>query len=366
MADRGQLFCDDSLSYRNTLVIRFIMMVCIVAYHGGQYFHFQFPDCGHLCVAVFFFMSGYGLEISRSSKPGYMRSFLQKRVLGTMIQYWIILMIIALVVMLMQFDLDLLYSNVSNAFLRNPWWFITELVVFYVIYYLAQLVHSKPWRYASILFFDCVFMLMMTDYFGMDVYLKSGLCFIFGLLWYEGRSHVTQVMHAAFPAVAVLCIAVLAYPIRSPNDVIDMFLCGAVGIAGVVLIVLLCTLNLRKAFPIHIAVMVLGAVMVVFQMGAGLRSEGAVMIFLAGVCGVLCQIGSFQKALAFLGAASLEMYLMQFMFFQVPDLDSMMTDLYATILVLLLMIAVSLPTHELCKKTMKVYEERLEKLEGWS
>ena len=245
------LIKEDVITHQNTLVLRFIMLAAILVFHAGQYFHFSFPDCGHLCVAIFFFMSGYGLELSRSNKDHYMRDFMQKRVLGLMIQYWLILMVIALVVLLMQFDIDLLYSNISNAFLRNPWWYITEIVVFYVIYYLSTMIGSKVLRYLWVMLADSIMMLMMTDYFGMDVYLKSGMCFIFGMLWYEYRFKVQSAIRKWYPLILILAIAFMVPALRSQNDLVDMLLCGVTGISMTVVFVCMCSLDARRAFFIQ-------------------------------------------------------------------------------------------------------------------
>ena len=354
------LIKEDVISYQNTLIMRFIMLAAILVFHAGQYFHFHFPDCGHLCVAIFFFMSGYGLELSRNSKAHYMRDFLQKRVLGLMIQYWIILMVIALVVLIMQFDLNLLYSNISNAFLRNPWWYISEIVVFYVIYYLSMMIGSKILRYAWIIIADSIMMLMMTDYFGMDVYLKSGLCFIFGILWYEYRVRFQNAICRWYPAILVIAIALMVPALRSQNDLIDMLLCGITGISMTVVFICMCSLDARRAFIVHTFVLILGLILTFKMMEAGYRSEGAFMLFLAGVSGLLIQWESVKPLFAFLGAASLEMYLMQFMFFQVPDLDATLPDWAATIVAFSLMLLVSLPTHELCKRVMKGYDRKID------
>ena len=88
-------FRRDYLDYRNTLTTRFLMIASIFIFHAGLFFGFPVPNNGHTCVAVFFFLSGYGLEYSLSNKPGYMRTFLQKRALGLLIQYWLIMMFCA-------------------------------------------------------------------------------------------------------------------------------------------------------------------------------------------------------------------------------------------------------------------------------
>lgn len=78
---------DSTMSYQDTLILRAILFFGIFFFHAGWAFGFGFPDIGHLCVAGFFFMSGFGLEYSRRNKANYLKTFLQKRVMGLMIQY---------------------------------------------------------------------------------------------------------------------------------------------------------------------------------------------------------------------------------------------------------------------------------------
>ena len=37
----------DPLDYKNTLVLRLMMLVGIYIFHAGTFFHFMTPDCGH-------------------------------------------------------------------------------------------------------------------------------------------------------------------------------------------------------------------------------------------------------------------------------------------------------------------------------
>ena len=362
-----RVFRDDALSYRSTLIVRFVMIATILVYHAGQYFQFSFPDCGHLCVAFFFFMSGYGLELSSDTKSGYMRDFLQRRVLGLMMQYWLILMVIAVVVMVMQFDWNLLHSNVSNAFLRNPWWYITELLVLYVIYYIGMMMSTRLRRLAWVVIADCIMMLMMTEYFGMDVYLKSGLCFIAGMIWYMYRGPLSAGIRRWYPAVLVVAVVLTIPSVRYQEfDPLDMVLCGITCLSMVVVYICLASIDVRRTFPVHLTVAFLGLFMTWYTMENGMRSEGSLLLFVMAVSSVLVQCGRVVEPLVFLGAASLEMYLMQFMFFQVPDLDAALPDWQATLLAFCLMLAVSLPTHQLVKRVMARYQQGVARLESLS
>ena len=55
---------EDALAPENTMVLRFILILAIFIFHAGIHMGFVTPDLGHVCVSVFFFLSGYGLEYS--------------------------------------------------------------------------------------------------------------------------------------------------------------------------------------------------------------------------------------------------------------------------------------------------------------
>lgn len=82
---------EDASAPDNTKALRLVLIVAIFIFHAGIHMGFLTPDLGHVCVSVFFFLTGYGLEYSLANKPDYARSFLHRRVLGLMIQYWIIM-----------------------------------------------------------------------------------------------------------------------------------------------------------------------------------------------------------------------------------------------------------------------------------
>lgn len=83
-------FRDDYLNYRDTVALRLLLLLGIFLFHAGYEFGYVFPNAGYTFVAGFFFLSGFGLEYSVSHKKGYLTNFLQKRVFGILIQYWII------------------------------------------------------------------------------------------------------------------------------------------------------------------------------------------------------------------------------------------------------------------------------------
>lgn len=346
------------ISYRNTMVLRFLLFVAILVFHAGDRYGFQFPNIGYLCVAGFFFMSGYGLELSRCRKEGYMRTFLQRRVLGLMIQYWIIMVVTALIVLVLGGGPDRFVDDILKTFLRHPYWFVTELVVFYVVFYLASLMGNDRSRLAAILVSVCILMLAMTEYFGTNLYLKSGACFFLGILWYSVHERIESAMSRFWPVLILLSSAVLCLSLRNPFDPVDMVECSLTGAAFMILLLTMCSMDLRRSFPVHILVAVVGAAVCIHQMGAGQDSEGAAMMVFSAMASAVCGIRS-SDHLQWLGALSLELYIMHFVFFDWLPLDDLMPVSLAMVVVLVLSVAVAYPTNRLCGYVMSGYNDRL-------
>lgn len=82
------------LSKESTTNLRGLLAVGIVLHHASGYytelsFISSFRYVGYLIVALFFFLSGYGLQYGFENKKRYMRSFLRNRLCVILIPYWI-------------------------------------------------------------------------------------------------------------------------------------------------------------------------------------------------------------------------------------------------------------------------------------
>lgn len=111
---------DSIMPYKDTMKLRFLLVALVFVFHASLVFGFVFPDVGHTAVAVFFFMSGFGLETSLMSKKGYMASFLQKRVFGLMIQYWILMVFIAAAAAVFSLSMSGFVESIQTAFFTYP------------------------------------------------------------------------------------------------------------------------------------------------------------------------------------------------------------------------------------------------------
>ncbi len=86
------------------MALRGMLVVLIIVFHCSFYYGFTFPDLGHIAVSMFLFFSGYGLELSLHRKKGYLKGFPSNRIFGILVQYWTIVLAIAVIELLMYPD----------------------------------------------------------------------------------------------------------------------------------------------------------------------------------------------------------------------------------------------------------------------
>lgn len=191
------------LALDNTLPIRGLLAICIVLHHGSGYFtriSFISPlqHIGYLVVALFFFLSGYGLSYGLKNKKGYMDGFLKKRLISVLIPYWIGNMVYCAGVYLMgeqieakSFILSMLLLKVING----PMWYVQLQVLFYLQFYVS-FAKKDNWP----LFYTLFFVLYVGAFSaGIDeVYTRSALAFPLGLMWCNYQDKIDKTMDAHY------------------------------------------------------------------------------------------------------------------------------------------------------------------------
>lgn len=95
-----------------------------------------FRDFGVLFVGIFLFFSGYGLIKSYQSKPDYFKHFLRNRLLTLLIPFFVCNFVYYIFVTILGRRLDLLLSIIGYPPINDQIWFVIELVIFYLVFYL--------------------------------------------------------------------------------------------------------------------------------------------------------------------------------------------------------------------------------------
>lgn len=359
-------FCDgEGLSLKRTMVLRFVLIVAIFIFHAGIHMGFVTPDVGYACVAVFFFLSGYGLELSLARKPGYMRNFLHRRVLGLMVRYWIVMALISLIVFLMHQSPQQLLNDFTEAF-GVPLWYITELVAFYLVFYLTAVIADRRIAIAAMAA-ACVFVMLVLWYrFGTDLYFKSGICFVLGAAWYRCSGPMGRMMRGWFPLALILVLVPLlmveARPLQvlTYGDAMEEF--AATSLMGVVVCVtaaVLMSVNLRRGWFILLAALAASVALLQMSLDDPYLSVGPAMLLVISVSSVAAQVQLPASALAFLGAASLEFYLIhtKIVHYIFPVLVS--SVLWSTLAAFVVSLVTALALHLLCERVIVPFNTML-------
>ena len=99
-----------------------------------------FNDLGFLFTSVFFFFSGFGLIVNLDTKPGYLNTFLQKRLPSVLIPFWVInlfgVILNTCVYGLRINSSGIFFSIFGLRLVNSNGWFIIEIVLFYLLFYL--------------------------------------------------------------------------------------------------------------------------------------------------------------------------------------------------------------------------------------
>ena len=138
-------FAEDYISPENSRCFRGILAVMVMCYHLAQctgdrsLFHIFVYFC-LICVAYFFFMSGYGLQKSYSAKPGYRSRILKKRIPSLLIPYGLLLVAYWGLNWLEGSwipPMEALLSTFTSEQLVPYSWYIRGLILLYLAYYIS-------------------------------------------------------------------------------------------------------------------------------------------------------------------------------------------------------------------------------------
>ena len=124
------------MTYENTLVLRAFAIISVIFAHTQVWAGFYFNNLGSIMVGLFFFLSGYGLTISKKNKPNYLKTFNRRR--------WASIFIPTVTTSILSFCIYAVYDAVSTENLYNILYqmvvspisgFIYQLLIFYVFFY---------------------------------------------------------------------------------------------------------------------------------------------------------------------------------------------------------------------------------------
>lgn len=210
---------EDYLSQNNSNSLRGIVAIAIVLQHFSgwfirPYFLIPFKHFGYLGVALFFFLSGYGLYYSFKNKEDYLKFFWKKRLLSLLIPYYIANILYIIVEFIMGEDVRLLdvISSIYGGYLYiSVAWYIFVLILLYAVFYISFKMKSS--KVSSVVFTVLFITLTVILYAfkGNDPYTRSLFAFPAGIIWYKYKATIDKYIHRKWYFCFVLSLLLLGF-----------------------------------------------------------------------------------------------------------------------------------------------------------
>ena len=203
----------DYLSKDNTLPLRGIMAFAIIFHHISEkadsgFFFPLMQHFGYLIVAVFLFLSGYGLICSYNKKgKEYLKGFLKKRVLYLLIVYCLVTVIYAI------YHLILGDFSFSLTIAENSWYMWVQIVL-YLIFWLSFSLFDKRTAILSVFILQTLMnILLIIVGFGVLWYI-SNYAFVFGIVfgnYKDGIDLFIKKHYIPFTCSAIVLFFIFSY-----------------------------------------------------------------------------------------------------------------------------------------------------------
>lgn len=211
-------------SKENTLALRgisaFEIMLGHIGLATGSIFLFPNRKAGILFVAVFFFLSGYGLMYSKKKKKDYLcNGFILKKVCKIIIPAYIVYVLFIIFINCFtntSMELKAIF-DFENFFMQTNW-FVWEIIVLYILFYLF---YRKKNKYADLYFFLTILLSVTICYYVHldNPWFGSTLAFWFGIYYYENNEKINVFLLSKywvkfFCFSTILCISIMVFFMR--------------------------------------------------------------------------------------------------------------------------------------------------------
>ena len=185
------------LSKSNTDILRGLFILIIIFHHISLRMTFPglmspFRHFGYLGVSVFFFLSGYGLSISRLRNNDSNHDFFIKRISRVLVPYMLI-NFITLNIEYFFYDkyygfADLIFYTLGIKMLNSTMWYINATILLYIVFYLSFRYFNGKASIVILFVFSAVYWLAHAYYFHLGVWWYNTIfCFPIGV--YIGNNY---------------------------------------------------------------------------------------------------------------------------------------------------------------------------------
>jgi len=213
------------LDKEHSTSLKGIFVAIILLSHFNQYITIEqnlfnypyllfFERIGQLMVTPFLFFSGYGVMLSIDRKKGYLKSFLKNRVLKTLIQFDLAVVLYYLMNLAMgiHYDVNPLLVLIGWDSIGNSNWYIFVLLCLYVATYLMFTLFKNRKRLFQLTALTIVslMMILLLAQVRSDYWYNTIPAYVLGVWYYCYKDVANKVLNNNYFVVLILSLLLTA------------------------------------------------------------------------------------------------------------------------------------------------------------
>ena len=208
----------DYLSNKSTKSLKGLLALLIIFHHisqkittGENFSNFEYM--GRYIVALFFFLSGYGLYFQYSNNPTYMENFLKKRLVRIFIPFFVFIVIYVIYRATLGEDINVAFflsfwKDHSNIIYNG--WFINSIIVLYVIFYVSLVRKDSKIAEYKLVFLTLVYIFWKAYQNHGDWEYVSIMAFLLGVFWTKNRVSIDKLLEKNY-FIFLVSFSILMY-----------------------------------------------------------------------------------------------------------------------------------------------------------
>ena len=211
----------DYLSNKSTKSLKGLLALLIIFHHvsqkittGENFSNFEYM--GRYIVALFFFLSGYGLYFQYSNNATYMENFLRKRLARILIPFTVFIIIYviyrATLGEVVNVDFFLSFWRDHSNIVYNGW-FVNSIIVLYVIFYVSFKMKDSKSSFYMLTLLTLVYIFLKAYQNHGDWEYVSIMAFLLGIFWMKNRISIDKYIEENY-FVFLVSFSILMYVFR--------------------------------------------------------------------------------------------------------------------------------------------------------
>ena len=216
----------DYLSNKSTKSLKGLLALLIIFHHisqkittGENFSNFEYM--GRYIVALFFFLSGYGLYFQYRNNATYMENFLKKRLVRIFIPFFVFIVIYiiyrATLGEVVNVDFFISFWKDHSNIIYNGW-FINSIIVLYVIFYISFKRKDSKIAVFKLVFLTLVYIFWKAYQDHGDWEYVSIMAFLLGVFWMKYRVSIDKFIEKKY-FIFLVSFSILMYVFRHYEDI---------------------------------------------------------------------------------------------------------------------------------------------------